>query len=150
MPRQSIAEKRRVPGVRLVTHQMRRLCQVGAAHILPTSCPPVVLVPTTPCLPTAHHTTPLLVMGHCCTRKPRLLNDQIIREIPIPLLSLNECVSKYSLVMNEFTCSPKSVNEGRLLRTYKQNMIHILSHIQTSALNQSRYFLEILDQLMTF
>ena len=37
MPRQSLAEKRRVPGVRLVTHQMQRLWQVGAAHILPTS-----------------------------------------------------------------------------------------------------------------
>ena len=141
MPRQSIAEKRRVPGVRLVTHQMRRLCQVGAAHILPTSG--AGAHHTLP--PTAHHTTPLLVSGHCCTRKPRLLNDQIIREIPIPLLSLNECVSKYSLVMNEFTCSQKAADEGRLLRTYKQNMVHILSHIQTSALNQSRYFLEILD-----
>ena len=146
MPRQSIADKRRVPGVRLVTHQMRRLCQVGSAHILPTSG--AGAHHTLP--PTAHHTTPLLVSGHYCTRKPRLLNDQIIREIPIPLLSLNECVSKYSLVMNEFTCSPKSVNEGRLLRTYKQNMIHILSHIQTSALNQSRYFVEILDQLTSF
>ena len=116
-------------------------CQVGAAHILPTSG--AGAHHTLP--PTAHHTTPLLVSGHCCTRKPRLLNDQIIREIPIPLLSLNECVSKYSLVMNEFTCSQNAADEGRLLRTYKQNMVHILSHIQTSALNQSRYFLEILD-----
>ena len=94
---------------------------------LPTSCPPVVLVPTTPCLPTAHHTTPLLVMGHCCTRKPRLLNHWIIREIPIPLLSLNKCVSKHSLVLNEYTCSPKPANEGILLRTCKQNMVHILT-----------------------
>ena len=64
------------------------------AHILPTSGAGAHHT----LRPTAHHTTPLLVMGHCCTRKPRLLNHQIIREILIPLFSLSKFVSKHSLV----------------------------------------------------
>ena len=144
MPRQSIAEKRRVPGVRLVTHQMWRLWQVGAAHILPTSGAG------------AHHTLPSNCQpynspfghGSLLHQETKVVESSNHQRYSHSTFSVSKFVSKHSLVLNDYTYSPKPGNEGRLIRTCKQNWP--LSNIQTSALNQSRYFLEIFDQLMSF